>query len=173
MSGRVLMNILRFGILVLLQALILDSINFRGYVNPYLYVYFILLLPFEVPGWLLLISSFAIGFSIDSFNGTPGMHAASSVLMAFLRPLVINTIASRKDFEPGMQPSISDLGFQWFFSYAVILVFIHHLALFYIEVFRFSDFFITLRRVIFSTIFTLLLVIISQYLFFSPSRKQE
>jgi rod shape-determining protein MreD len=172
MTGKVLMNIFRFCFLVFLQVLILDNINFGGYVNPYLYVYFILLLPFEVPRWLLLISSFALGLSIDLFNGTLGMHTASSVLMAFLRPAVINSIASRKEFEPGMKPSISDLGFQWFFSYAVILVFIHHLTLFYIEVFRFSDFFITLRRAVFSSLFTLLLVILSQYLFFNPSRKE-
>lgn len=171
MTGRVLINIFRFCFLVFLQVLILDNINFRGYVNPYLYVYFILLLPFEVPGWLLLFSAFAIGFSIDIFNGTLGMHTASSVLLAFSRPIVINSIASRKEFEPGMKPSISDLGFQWFISYAIILIFIHHLALFYIEVFRFSDFFITLSRVIFSTVFTLLLVILSQYLFFNPSKK--
>jgi len=171
MTGRILMNIFRFVFLVFLQVLILDNINFFGYVNPYLYVYFILLLPFEVPGWLLLASAFALGFSIDIFNGTLGMHTASSVMMAFLRPAVINSIASRKEFEPGMRPSISDLGFQWFFSYAVILVFIHHIVLFYLEVFRFSDFFITLRRVVLSSVFTLLLVILTQYLFFSPSRK--
>jgi len=171
MTGRVIINIFRFCILVFLQVLILDNINFRGFVNPYLYVYFILLLPFEVSGWLLLFSSFAIGFCIDIFNGTLGMHTASSVLLAFFRPIVINSIASRKEFEPGMRPSISDLGFQWFFSYAIILIFIHHLALFYIEVFRFSDFFVTMSRVIFSTIFTLLLVILSQYIFFNPSKK--
>jgi rod shape-determining protein MreD len=171
MTGRILINILRLCFLVLLQVLILDNINFGGYVNPYFYVYFILLLPFEVPGWLLLISAFVMGFSIDIFEGTLGMHTASLVLMAYLRPAVINSIASRKEFEPGMRPSISDLGFQWFFSYAVILILVHHISLFYIEIFRFADFFITLRRALFSTLFTLLLVILSQYIFFIPSKK--
>jgi hypothetical protein len=157
---------------VLLQVLILDNINFRGFVNPYLYVYFILLLPFETPGWLLLISSFFLGFSIDIFSGVPGIHTASSVLMAFFRPIVISAIPSRKEFEPGMKPSVGDLGFRWFFTYSLILLFIHHLALFYIEVFRFSDFFSTLKRVIFSTLFTLLLVIITQYLSFRPPNKK-
>jgi len=171
MTSKVFINIIRFLILVFLQVFILENINLRGYINPYLYVYFILLLPFETPGWLLLISSFVLGFSIDTFLGTMGIHTASSVLMAFSRPLVIKAIPSRKDFEPGMKPSISDLGFLWFFSYSLILILVHHLALFYIEVFRFTDFFNTFLRVVISSFFTLLLVIIAQYLFFNTSGK--
>lgn len=170
MSNLYLKNILRFFILILLQVLILNKINLDGYINPYLYVYFILLLPFETPGWLLLISSFLLGMGVDMFSGTPGMHAASSVLMAFFRPMIIRSIASKKEYEAGMQPSIRDLGFRWFFTYALILIFIHNFAFFYIEVFRFSDFFGTLQRVIYSTIFTLLLVLLTQYLFIKPSK---
>jgi hypothetical protein len=99
------------------------------------------------------------------------MHTASSVLMAFARPIIIKSIGSSKEFESGMQPSIHDLGFRWFFTYSLILIFIHHLALFYIEVFRFSGFFSTFQRVIYSTIFTTILVIITQYLFYKPSKK--
>jgi rod shape-determining protein MreD len=171
MTSKVLINIIRFIILVLMQVFILENINLRGYVNPYLYIYFILLLPIETPGWLLLISSFLLGFSIDTFIGTPGIHTASCVLMAFSRPIVIKAIPSRKEFEPGMKPSIRDLGFLWFITYSLILVTIHHFALFYIEVFRFIDFFNTFMRVIFSSIFTLFLVIIAQYLFFNSSGK--
>ncbi len=171
MGNRVLSNIIRFIVVVVIQITILENINFRGYINPYFYVYFILLLPFETPGWLLLISSFMLGFSIDMFTGALGIHTASSVLMAFARPLVIKAIPSRKDFEPGMIPSISHLGFLWFFSYSLILILIHHTALFYIEVFRFADLFNTFLRVLISTLFTLLLVIIAQYLFFNVKGK--
>jgi rod shape-determining protein MreD len=171
MTSKVFINIIRFIILVALQVFILENINLRGYINPYLYVYFILLLPFETPGWLLLIASFLMGFSIDTFVGTMGIHTAASVLMAFARPLIIKAIPSRKEFEPGMKPSISDLGFLWFFTYSLLLVFIHHFALFYLEVFSFTDFFNTLLRVLLSSIFTILLVIIAQYLFFKASGK--
>jgi rod shape-determining protein MreD len=171
MTSKVFINIVRFIILVGLQVFILENINLRGYINPYLYIYFILLLPFETPGWLLLIASFLMGFSIDTFVGTMGIHTAASVLMAFARPLIIKAIPSRKEFEPGMKPSISDLGFLWFFTYSLLLVFIHHFALFYLEVFSFTDFFNTLLRVLLSSIFTILLVIIAQYLFFKASGK--
>jgi rod shape-determining protein MreD len=165
-------NVFRFIILVPLQVLILDKIHFGGYVNPFLYVFFILLLPFETPGWLLLFSSFFIGFMVDLFSGTPGMHSAASVFMAFTRPLVIRSINVNKEFEPGLQPSVRDLGLQWIISYSLVLVFIHHLALFFLEVFRFSGFFDTLQRTILSTIFTVILVIISQYLFMKTSPRR-
>lgn len=166
----VIRNIIRFIVLILFQVLILDNINLGGYVNPYLYVYFILLLPFEIPGWLLLISSFLIGLGVDVFSGTLGMHAAASVIMAFFRPVIIRSIASGREYESGMQPSIRDLGFRWFFMYSMSLIFIHHFALFFIEVFSFHDFFSTLLRVIFSTLFTLLLVILTQYFFYRPQK---
>ncbi len=171
--GRLLFaNIIRFIILIPLQVLVLDKINLGGYINPYLYVFFILLLPFETPGWLLLLSSFTMGFMIDLFSGTPGMHAAASTFMAFLRPMVIRSIGANKEFETGMQPSIRDLGFQWFFTYSLILIFFHHLALFMIEVFRFTRFFDTLQRTVLSTLFTLVLVIIVQFIFMRTTTRR-
>jgi rod shape-determining protein MreD len=172
MSRLLITNIFRFIILVPVQVLILDKIHLGGHINPFLYIFFILLLPFEIPGWLLLFSSFLIGLMIDLFSGTPGMHSAACVLTAFVRPLVIRSIDVNKEFEPGLQPSIRDLGIRWFVSYALILVFIHHLTLFFIEVFRFSGFFDTLKRTVLSTIFTVVLIIISQYLFMKTSSRR-
>ncbi len=159
---------MRFIILVLFQVLILDNIRLSGYLNPYFYVLFILLLPFETPGWLLLLSAFLLGLSIDLFENTVGINIAACVLVAFLRPYVIQLIASKQEYEPDLEPGIRDLGFTWFLSYSIILVFIHHFALFYIEIFRFNEFLTTLYRVMGSTVFTMVLIIISQYLFFKP-----
>ncbi|MBN2174012.1 MAG: rod shape-determining protein MreD [Bacteroidales bacterium] len=172
MTGLYLNNIIRFILLVIVQVLILNNINFGGYVNPFLYVYFILLLPFETAGWLLLISSFLIGLTIDIFSGTPGMHASASALIAFFRPAIIKIIGSSREYETGMQPSIRDLGFRWFITYSFFMILIHHTALFMVEVFRLSGLFDTVKRAIFSTIFTLVLVIITQYLFSRTTRRK-
>ncbi len=158
-------NILRFIILLLVQVLVLNHIHFSGYINPYLYVLFILLLPFQTPNWLLLVASFLMGLSIDLFSNTPGMNAAASVFMAYIRPGVIRLLESGKNYEAGMSPGISDLGFRWFFSYSLILILAHHFVLFYLEIFRMSEFFTTFSRVVLSVIFTMILVIITQYLF--------
>lgn len=171
MSRLYFVNMIRFILLVPLQVLVLDNINLGGSVNPYLYVLFILMLPVEIPGWALLILSFSIGLSVDMFSGTPGMHAAASTMMAFARPWVMKITGMSKEIDPGTQPSVYDQGFSMFLVYSAILIFIHHFALFYIEVFRFSGLWSVLPRTLFSTLFTLVLVIIVQYLLGKQSKK--
>jgi len=161
-----LKNIGRFFFLVFFQVLILNNIQLGGYINPYFYVYFILLLPFETPRWLLLISSFLLGLTIDLFVNTPGVNAAACVLMAFARPFIIASISTGTEFQTGHSPSLRNQGVKWFGYYTVILVLIHHFGLFYLEIFRFSEFFSTFFRILMSSIFTLLLVWISEYLFY-------
>jgi len=170
MNNQLLRNVIRFFVLVTIQVLILNHINFNTYINPYLYILFILLLPFETKPWLLLVSSFLLGITIDIFSGTGGIHAAASVLTAYLRPFIIRVVASKREYEPGIQPGVKDLGFNWFFLYALILTLIHHTVLFTIEVFRLDELWSIVSRVFFSTIFTMLLIIISQYLFYRPRR---
>ena len=162
-------NTARFIFLVLFQVLILNHVDISGYINPYFYVYFILLLPFSTPRWLLLLLSFVLGFTIDLFTHTMGLNAAACLVMAFARPFVISLISGVSDLT-GNTPSIKYQDLKWFTKYSVILVILHHFTLFYLEIFRFSEFFETLLRVILSSIFTLLLVYISEYLFY-PRKK--
>ena len=161
-------NILRFIFLVLFQVLILNNIQLGGYLNPFLYVLFIIMLPFQTPDWLVLVLSFALGISVDMFADTGGLHAASCVLMAFLRQPVLKLFSPREGYDNNLQPTIQQFGFGWFFSYTGILVFVHHLFLFYMEAFHFSEFFSTFFRVILSSLFALTLIFISQFFFAKP-----
>lgn len=156
-------NIIRFLILVLVQILILNNIQVSGFIVPYFYILFILLMPFETPGWLLLFTAFALGMSVDLFMHTPGMHATATVFMAALRPYVLQVNAPRDGYETGTFPRLFYYGFRWFLKYTVILVFAHHFVLFYIEVFRVTEFFSTLLRVLLSSLFSVILIILSQY----------
>lgn len=156
-------NIIRFAVLVLLQILILNNIQISGHIVPYFYILFILLMPFETPNWLLLVTAFALGLSVDLFAHTPGMHAAATVFMAFVRPYVLRLSAPRDGYETGSFPRLYYYGFKWFLRYTVILVLTHHFVLFYIEVFRFSEFFSTLLRVLLSSLFSVILIMLSQY----------
>jgi rod shape-determining protein MreD len=161
-------RILRYGLililLLLLQVLLFNNIQFSGYVNPYIYIMFILLLPVEMPAWILLIISFAMGLIIDLFSGTLGMHTSATVLAGFVRPYVLRVISPRDGYEPGADPSIIIYGFRWFMIYASIIVFIHHFALFYLEVFRFADSFRTFLRVLLSSLFSISFIILLEYI---------
>jgi hypothetical protein len=168
MAGK---NIIRFFGLLLLQVLIFNHINVYGYVYPAFYVYFILLLPFEIAGWLLLISSFLMGLSVDFFTNSLGINAAASVFTAFLRPGLTGLLKSKKEFEPGISPGIKDLGFRWFFLYAMILIFIHHAALFFLEAFSLANAMQTLHRIVASSVAVLILVLLAQFLFFRKDKR--
>lgn len=159
-------NIIRFLILILFQVLVLDNIQMGGYLNPYFYVLFIILMPFETPRWLMLITAFLLGLSVDLFTNTLGMHAAASVFMAFLRPWLLSIFSPRDGYEPDTFPRIFFYGFNWFLRYSLLMVFFHHLALFYLEVFHFQDFLSTFLRVILSTLVTTATIILSQYFIF-------
>ncbi len=163
MINSVLRYSLIFVLLILLQVLLFNNIEFSGFVNPYVYIMFILLLPFEIPSWLLLIISFFTGLIIDFFCGSPGMHASATLLAGFVRPHVLRVISPRDGYEPGSDPSMFIYGFTWFLLYTVIIVLIHHLALFYLEVFRFTDFFRTLLRVILSSLFSISFILLLEY----------
>lgn len=159
-------TIFRFIFLILLQVWVLNNINLGGFINPYLYILFILLLPFETPGWFVLILSFFLGLTVDMFTDTLGMHASASVFMGFLRSFVLQSISPRDGYETGTAPRISYYGLFWFFKYSLLLVFLHHLFLFTVEVFNFGTFHLVLLRTILSTIFSSTLILLSQYLIF-------
>jgi cell shape-determining protein MreD len=167
MNRRLVGNIVRFILLAFAQIYIFNKIQVSGFINPQVYVLFILMLPFEIGGFWLLSFAFMMGLTVDFFQHTPGMHAAASVTLAFLRPGVIRLVGKKDDLEPWQYPNIRDSGALWFLTYCLILVFLHHLFLFYLEVFRFGEFFQTLLKVLINTVLTSLIIMLIQYLFYS------
>ncbi|QQS50134.1 MAG: rod shape-determining protein MreD [Bacteroidota bacterium] len=164
MIKRIPRNIIRFFVLILMQVLIFNNIELGKYLNPYFYVLFILLLPFETPGWLVLISGFFLGLSVDILSETLGMHTAASVFMAYLRPTALAMVSPRDGYETGTYPRVFFYGIEWFVQYALILVFAHHTVLFLCEMFSFRDLFHVILRIVLSTAFSVLLISLSQYL---------
>ena len=165
MNNRITKNILRFAFLLLLQVLVINHIHISSMVTPYIYILAILMLPFNTPKWLLLVSAFILGFFVDVFFGTMGLNMAATVLIAFIRPTLLNLISFGRGFDNDDSPNMKTLGVDWFISYALIMILIHHSALFFLEVFRWSEFGSTLLRIFYSSVATLVLVVLSQFLF--------
>ena len=158
--------IIRFLLLFLAQILIFNNIELGGFLNPYIYILFIILLPFETPAWITLTLAFILGLLIDSCCETLGMHTAATVFAAFVRPYILSYFAPRDGYESGSYPGVSYYGLPWFIKYASFMVLSHHLFYFYVEMFKFHDFFVTLLRVILSTLFSSLLIVLSQFFVF-------
>lgn len=154
----VLQNILRFLFLVLLQVLVLNNIQFIGYINPYLYLLFILSLPVQTPRWLSLLLAFGIGLTIDAFTNTMGMHAFASVMAAFLRNGIIKLfIAIEEGNNP--TPNFHTFGVGAYVKYVVAMVIVHHSTLFILEAFSLYHFWILSAKIILSSLVTILLIL--------------
>ncbi|MCC7232420.1 MAG: rod shape-determining protein MreD [Bacteroidia bacterium] len=173
MIAKILTNLYRFLFLVLIQVVVLNHIQWSGFVNPYVYILFILLLPLETPGWLLLLLGFVTGLVIDMFGNTEGMHAAATVFVAFARPGILRLIAPRDGYESETRLGPQTMGFKWFLAYVSIMTVLHHLVYYYIEVFRFSEFFITFAKAIVNSAISVVLIIVGQYLFGRALKRNE
>jgi rod shape-determining protein MreD len=156
---------LMFAVLALLQVLLLNQIHLGGFLNPYIYILFILLLPISMQRYQVLLLSFLIGITIDWFSNTLGLHAASALLIGFIRTPVMKMTTIR-EIEQSDYPGLKQTGIKWFLTYVSVLVVIHHLFLFYLEVFSFDNFFRTLLRTLISSVFTIIIIVLSQYLVF-------
>lgn len=159
-------------LLVGIQVLLLNNIQFSGYINPFLYIIILLWLPVEMPKAIVMLISAVVGFSVDLFTMTAGMHMSACIFLAFCRPYVLKKLAPRDGYEANIEPSIQSMGIQWFLSYAIVLTFLHHLFLFTVEIFRFSEFMSTLGRSIASTILSLVLILIVQLFRYKALRNQ-
>ncbi|MDD2562974.1 MAG: rod shape-determining protein MreD [Salinivirgaceae bacterium] len=173
MIKELLGNIVRALFLIIFQVLILNNIGLGGYINPYLYILIILLLPLETPAWLTQIISFGVGITIDIIVETPGMHTSAMIFIGFIRPFLLKYSAPRDGYETDDEPNIKSLGLSWFFKYALILTSAHHLFLFQVESFNFTNIGHTLIRTVLSTIFTLSLILLTQYLRIGNSHKNK
>lgn len=156
---------IRFVLLILAQVLVLNNIYLNGYINPFVYLLFIMLLPFNVDRIWLLVLGFITGLTVDLFSGgVIGLHTGAATFAAFLRPYIIRLISSQKEFDSSIEPSINDMGFGWFLNYTLLFTLTHHLYYFFLEKFSFSGFFTTLWRILLSALVSSLIIIMTQYL---------
>lgn len=143
--------------LVLLQVLILNNVHIGGYATPFLYVYFILKFASGTSRNELMLWGFAIGLAVDVFSNTPGMNAAATTLLAFVRPLFLRLFTPR-DLLDSIVPSFNTMGTSPFLKYMVLSVFVHHLVLLSIEFFSFTSLPLLLLRVAACTLLTVVCI---------------
>jgi rod shape-determining protein MreD len=154
-----------FVVLVLAQVLLFNQVHFSGYITPFIYILFVMLLPVSTPRYVLLITGFLIGLAVDIFSNSLGMHAAATTFIAFIRPWIIRAISNR-DEDRLEYPGLKQNTFTWFLYYTIFMVFSHHFVFFYLEFFTFTNFLVTLFRVILSSLFSVIIIVLSQFLIF-------
>lgn len=163
MNNIIFKNSIRFIFLVLVQVIVLNNINFLGYINPYIYILFIILFPIKNNRVLFIFLGFLLGLSVDLFLDSGGIHAAASVTIAYARPVILKFAFGMMYEHQSVKITTSDLG-QRLVYFSVITI-IHHLILFSLEVFNTSKIILILQKTLFSSIFTILLCLLITILF--------
>ena len=169
MSRVSILQIISFFIYLLYQVLILQNVVLFHTAFCFLYVAYLLVLPVETNPLTLMGIGFIMGFAVDMFYDSLGLHAFSCVLIMYLRNYWLNNLTPQGGYDSNVTPSLALNGLQWFVVYAAPLVLVHHGVLFFTEAGGFDMFWFTLWKIITSTLFTLLVILIAQFLF--PGRK--
>ncbi|HEX8563602.1 MAG TPA: rod shape-determining protein MreD [Flavobacterium sp.] len=168
MNSALIINIVRFILLLAAQVIVFNNINFSGYINPYPYILFIILYPVNGNRSGLLVASFFLGIIMDMFCNSGGVHAAACLVLAYFRPYIFK-FAFGLSYEY-QTVRLNDVLTPERFSFILIAVAMHHLTLFVLEIFRLNYLLDVVIRTLFSTVFSILICIILIYIF-KPNRR--
>lgn len=168
MNSALFMNIFRFILLLTVQIIIFNNINFLGYISPYPYLLFIILYPVNGNKYGLLLASFLLGITLDIFSNSGGIHTTASIVLAYYRPYLFRfSFGISYEYQT---IKLNDVLTPERFSFILLSVLIHHTILFVLETFQISFFWDILLRTLFSSTFTILICIIIIYLT-KPNRR--
>ncbi len=162
MNSTLLVNILRFILLLAVQIAIFNNMNFLGFIMPLPYILFIILYPVNSNKSALLLSSFLLGLTMDLFSNSGGIHTTACLILAYYRPYLFK-FAFGVSYEY-QTVKLNEALTPERFSFILLAVIIHHFTLFILEAFQVSFIFDILIRTLLSTIFTIISCIIIIYL---------
>ena len=151
--------------LILIQLLVLNQVSLGTYVMPMLYLLAILMLPTDMKRIPMLLTAFGTGLFVDIMNNMLGFHALACTVVAMMRILFADRILTRGESTTISTPSIYNVSLQYFISYLLILFAAYYLVYFTIAQFGIIKFGDDLVAVVASTVVTVLLSLLYQFIF--------
>jgi len=119
----------------------------------------------------LTMIGFLFGLSLDYFSKTPGLHAAPCILIAYLRPFLVNILIRQEGSEQNYRsPSVTSMGFAPYATYAIILTLVHNGYLVFLEWLHFGTFLYFIGKVLATTGVSLLLIFVTELLSFRKEK---
>lgn len=166
--------ILKVVLLVLFQVIVLKNIELgiaNWWITPFIYIYIILDFPVRFNPLYSMLLAGLLGFVIDIFFDTYGMHASSAIFVAFVRYYFIPLIIPRDGMDENSSVSISNVGVPKYFLYLLVMAFLYHLWFFMVEKFSFSSFPLRFSQALVSSIVAVALMFIVQYLYSKEAKR--
>lgn len=153
-------NIILFISLILVQIIVLNNVLLWGFINPLLYILFVVVYPFKRDRGLFLFFSFLLGLSLDFFLNSGGINAAATLFIAYIRLPLIKGILGKSEIDFPVF-DISKLPFLNLLFFISILTLLHHFIVFSLEYFKFSAIGTIFYRTLLTSLFTIILLIFS------------
>jgi rod shape-determining protein MreD len=166
-------NLFRFVILILLQVFVFNYVQWFGFLNPFVFLLFLILLPLEIPKSIQYLIAFVTGFIVDSFLRTYGIQAFSCVLMALCRPYIILILNGFKPLETGVKIVPGVKNFSWILIYTLLLVFMHQISVTILETFQWTQWWRIIWTSVLNSLFTAFVILCIQYIFYSNKNKSS
>jgi hypothetical protein len=164
-------NSFRFVVMMAMQVFLFKNMGYYNLINPYPYIFFLLLLPFGISNTLLFTIAFFTGLTVDIFYDTLGVNAAASVTLALTRISFFNITLEAENHDKNATPLLGEVSFKWFLPYVLLSCFTHHFILYVLATFTFRQFHYTLFSTVFSCIFTVLIILILSLLLYKKKKR--
>ncbi len=162
-SNYYFINVIRFSLLILVQVLVFNRLNFFGFINPMVYILFLYWYPIKQNRAAFIALSFLLGLCIDFFSDTMAINAAATVTIAYLRPAIMRFVFGVnyefQSFKLGNATRVQQ------FTFLALLIVVHHFVFFTLEIFSFANFLLILKKVFAISLATLILCLLFGSLF--------
>lgn len=159
---------IRFVLLILAQVLIFNDLNFYGFINPMVYIMFLFWYPIKENRVVFLLLCFLLGLSIDMFSDTTAIHAAATVSIAYFRaPMMRFVFGINYEFQSFR---LAQASMVQQLTFLTLLILTHHTIFFTLEIFSFAHAGLILKKVMLTSIGTLVICFLLRALF---SRDKE
>lgn len=150
-------------LLILVQVLVFNNLNFFGYINPMVYILFLYWYPVKEKRSLFILLSFLLGLMIDWFSDTMAIHAAATVTIAYLRPMLMRFCFGVNYEFQNFKLTNSTKAQQ--ITFLALLIIVHHLIFFTLEIFSLENTLLILKKVVTISLATLILCLLLSSLF--------
>ncbi len=170
--SKLVRNTIRYILFILVQVFVLFQVKpLHQFIVPYLYFLFILWLPFNTPRITLTFIGFIFGLTLDYFTKTPGLHAAPCTLIAYIRPFLVSILIRQEGAEQNYSsPSVTSMGLAPYTTLVFILTLVHNGYLVFLEWINFGSFGYFLGKVLATTGVSMLLIFVTELLFFRKEK---
>lgn len=163
MNSSYFINIVRFTLLVLVQVLVLNKLNFFGFINPMVYILFLYWYPIKENRAAFIGLGFLLGLSVDFFSDTMAIHTAATLTIAYLRPTIMRFVFGvNYEFQSF---KLSNTTRVQQFTFLALLIVVHHLVYFSLEIFSFANFLVIIKKVLSIGLASLILCLLFGSLF--------